>query len=246
MSVEDDVRSLDARVAKLTAAVEKSATAQIESAEWCSELLSDMASLMADVRELRRAVAVIAKAQSVVVAASEVSASYPIAAGYHDGQIAAMASRGCTDREIGESLGVSQQTVGRRRRALGIECNHPAPPWTKAEDDALREAMAGASRYEEVARMVPGRSAHACRRRAYQIGLRLRDPAHAAWCDAADAALSEMWERGDAVDAICSALGRNRGAVRSRAYKLGLTRSKKRFEATKGRAQREFWARRAS
>ena len=246
MAIEDDIRSLDARVDKLARAVEKSATAQIESAQWCSDLISDVAVLMADVRELRREVAIVARAQSVVVAASEVSASYPIAAGYHDGQIAAMASRGCTDREIGEALGVSQQTVGRRRRALGIECNHPATLWTKAEDNALREAMAGASRYEEVARSVPGRSAGSCRRRAYQLGLRLRDPAHAAWSERSDAALSEMWERGDVIDEICSALKRSRGAVRSRAYRLGLTRSGKRFEATKGRAQREFWARRSA
>ena len=99
MAIEDDIRSLDARMDKLARAVEKSATAQIESAQWCSDLISDVAVLMADVRELRREVAIVARAQSVVVAASEVSASYPIAAGYHDGQIAAMASRGCMGHE---------------------------------------------------------------------------------------------------------------------------------------------------
>ena len=243
MSVEDDVRSLSAQVARLTTAVTRLGEAQVEAASWCSEAVSATGDLKADVRELRRAVSVVARAQSVVVAASELSSSYPVAAGYHDGRIAAMAAAGLSDREIGEELGVSQQTVGRRRRALGVACNHPAPPWTPAEDAALREAMSGASTYRKVSESVPGRSANACKRRARVLGLGLRGPLRPAWDEAADAALSEMWERGDPIDGICSALGRSMGAVRTRAFKLGLTRSHERARVTSGRAAREFWER---
>ena len=53
----DELRSLDARVARLTAAVEKSCKAQIASAEWCAEAQSDIGTLMAEVREMRARVA---------------------------------------------------------------------------------------------------------------------------------------------------------------------------------------------
>lgn len=243
MAVEDDVRSLSARVARLATAVERTCEAVLGAAEASALAREDVGALAREVREMRRELAVVGRAQAVVVGAAEAAASYPVAAGYHDGEIIAMWQRGATDREIAERIGSSAQTVGRRRRALGAEAGSRHDPWSEVEDALLAKAVAVERTYRDVARRVGTRTSEACRQRAAKLGLRIRGPLRPAWNAADDARLAEMWERGDPIDDICRELGRSRGSVRSRAFKAGLMASHARAEATRGRAARELWAR---
>lgn len=251
MSVEDDVRSLSARVAKLTTAVERSCTAQVESAEWCSQTQSDVATLMADVRSMSRRMDALARAVSRLTDLLDgreelkTTAAYPVAAGAYDEEIARMTAEGATSGEIARYIGCSRHTVDRRRSVLGVQSGSWHQLWTDSELSRLRAAVRECRTWEEVAEGLPGRTAHACACAARKAGLRL-GPTPRRWSESDDAYLSERWNDGRTTCAeIASALGRSEKAVVNRAHTLGITNRGRKHVMAK-RSMDAFWARGAA
>lgn len=249
MSVEDDVRSLSARVSKLTAAVERSCTAQIDSAEWCAQTQSDVAALMADVRELGRRYDHMAEAVSRLVDMLRVrrdargTSAMPVSGGLWDDEIESMTAEGASLSEIAARIGCGVATVGRRRRQLGADGAAYKRKWTDREDAVLRETVKLSDSWAEVAESLPGRTEAACSARAKRYGLRLRNKPPRAWTSAEDAFLREHWKACDMeTPEIARALGRTEHAIRTRASKLGIADSGRREWALAKSSQR-FWAR---
>lgn len=248
MAIEDDVRSLDARVAKLTAAVEKSCTAQIESADWCSQAVSDVATLMADVRGMGRCMDALARAVERLTALLDgreelkTTAAYPVAAGAYDEDIARMSSDGATLEDIARWIGCCTSTVCRRRKVLGIDGQLKGARWTDREVAKMRELAKSASSWSEVADGLPGRTPSACKQKCASIGVRIgRDPV--AWTEAEDAYIREHWERGDrSTGDMARELHRTEKAVSTRAYRLGVS-SGARKKIMLERTRRKLWAR---
>lgn len=252
MAVEDDVRSLDARVAKLTSAVERSAKAQVESAEWCSQAVSDMGDMRAELLTMGREVARISKALVAVYGkhvkaekALKTTATYPISSGYYDAEITEMYQSGATDRDIARALGCHPMTVSRRRQAIGVEGWRREARWTPREDELLRQRCLECGTWADVARGIEGRGEQACRAHGKRLGLTLR-PAWRPWTEAEHEYLRENWESGTSTDEICARLGRGERAVRQRAHELGLTQSGRRNRLALDRSSRRFWAKGAS
>ena len=245
----DELRSLDARVAKLTAAVEKSCRAQIESAEWCAQTQSDISTLMADVRELGRRYYHMAEAVSRLVDMLRVrrdargTSAMPVSGGLWDDEIESMTADGASLSEIAARIGCGVATVSRRRRQIAPEGAAYKRAWTEREDAILRESVKLASTWSEVAENLPGRTEAACSARAKRYGLRIRNKPPRAWTSAEDAFLSEHWKACDMeTPEIARALGRTEHAIRTRASKLGVAGSGRREWALAKSSQR-FWAR---
>lgn len=248
MSVEDDVRSLSARVAKLTTAVERSCTAQVESAEWCSQTQSDVATLMADVRSMSRRMDALARAVTRLTDLLDgreelkTTAAYPVAAGAYDEDIARMTNEGATIDEIARWIGCVPSTVGRRRRVLGADGMAAKTRWTEAEDARLSSLARRSRDWEEVAADMPGRTAAACRQRARHLGVSAF-PTPRRWTAEEDEALRSGWTDGSAdVHALSRSLGRTEGAIRNRAKRLGLS-GLGRKRVVSRRLTRAFWER---
>ena len=247
--MHDELRSLDARVAKLTAAVEKSCRAQIESAEWCAQTQSDVAALMADVRELGRRYDNMAEALSRLVDMLRVrrdargTSAMPVSGGLWDDEIESMTADGASLSEIAARIGCGVATVSRRRRQIAPEGAAYKRMWTEREDAILRESVKLASNWSEVAESLPGRTEAACSARAKRYGLRIRNKPPRAWTSAEDAFLREHWKACDMeTPEIARALGRTEHAIRTRASKLGIADSGRREWALAKSSQR-FWAR---
>ena len=247
MSVEDDVRSLSARVARLTTAVERSCTAQVESAEWCSQTQSDVATLMADVRSMSRRMDALARAVTRLTDLLDgreelkTTAAYPVAAGAYDEDIARMTNEGATIDEIARWIGCVPSTVGRRRRVLGADGMAAKTRWTEAEDARLSSLARRSRDWEEVAADMPGRTAAACRQRARHLGVSAF-PTPRRWTAEEDEALRSGWADGSAdVHALSRSLGRTEGAIRNRAKRLGLS-GLGRKRVVSRRLTRAFWA----
>lgn len=249
MDVEDDVRSLSARVARLTAAVEKSCTVQVESAGWCAQTQSDVAALMAEVHELGRRYDNMAEVLSRLVNMLRVrreakgTSAMPVCGGLWDDEIESMTADGASLSEIAARIGCGVATVSRRRRHLGADGAAYKRKWTDREDAVLREAVKLADSWAEVAENLPGRTEAACCARAKRYGLRLRhNPPHA-WTADEDAFLREHWVSCDMeTPEIARALGRTEHAIRTRASKLGIADSKRRKWAL-AKSSARFWAR---
>ena len=248
MSADDDVRSLSARVARLTAAVERSCTAQVESAEWCSQTQSDVAALMAEVHELGKRYDNMAVVLSRLVNMLRVrreakgTSAMPVCGGLWDDEIESMTAEGASLSEIAARIGCGVATVSRRRRQLGAEGSAYKRKWTEREDAKLREAVKLASNWAEVAEEMPGRTEAACCARAKRYGLRLRHNPSRAWTADEDAFLREHWKSCDMeTPEISRALGRTEHAVRTRASKLGIADSKRRKWAL-AKSSARFWA----
>ena len=229
MTVEDDVRSLSARVAKLTTAVEKSCTAQVDSAGLCSQTQSDVATLMADVRSMSRRMDALAKAVVKLTGLLDgreelrTTAAYPVAAGAYDEDIARMTNEGATVDEIARWIGCAPSTVGRRRRVLGADGMASKTRWTEAEDARLSSLARRSRDWEEVAADMPGRTASACRQRARHLGVSAFSTSRR-WTAGEDEALRSGWADGSAdVRDLSRALGRTEAAIRNRAKRLGLS-----------------------
>lgn len=251
MSVEDDVRSLSARVARLTTAVERSCTAQVESAEWCSQTQSDVAALMADVRSMSRRMDALARAVTRLTDLLDgreelkTTAAYPVAAGAYDEDIARMTNEGATIDEIARWIGCVPSTVGRRRRVIGADGMAAKTRWTEAEDARLSSLARRSRDWEEVAADMPGRTAAACRQRARHLGVSAF-PTPRRWTAEEDEALRSGWADGSAdVHALSRALGRTEGAIRNRAKRLGLS-GLGRKRVVSRRLTRAFWERGAA
>ena len=249
MAIDDDVRSLDARVARLTKAVERSCDAQVASAEWVSELQGDVASLMADVRELGRRYGHMAEAVSRLVDLLRVrreargTSAMPVSGGLWDDEIESMTAGGASLSEIAARIGCGISTVGRRRRQLGAEGAAYKRKWTEREDAALREAVRLASDWSEVAEEMPGRTEAACRERAKRNGFHLERKPPRAWTSEDDAFLREHWKACDMeTTEIARALGRTEHAVRTRASKLGVA-GRGRREWALAKSSERFWGR---
>lgn len=248
MGVEDDVRSLEARVAKLTSAVERSAKAQVESAEWCSQTQSDVAALMAEVHELGRRydnmVVVLSRLVDMLRVRREAkgTSAMPVCGGLWDDEIESMTAEGASLSEVAARIGCGVATVSRRRRQLGTDGAAYKRKWTDREDAVLREAVKLADSWAEVAENLPGRTEAACCARAKRHGLRIRhNPPHA-WTADEDAFLREHWVSCDMeTPEIARALGRTEHAVRTRASKLGIADSKRR-EWALAKSSARFWA----
>ena len=247
MSADDDVRSLSARVARLTAAVEKSCTAQVESAEWCSQTQSDVATLMADVRSMSRRMDALARAVTRLTDLLDgreelkTTAAYPVAAGAYDEDIARMTNEGATIDEIARWIGCVPSTVGRRRRVLGADGMAAKTRWTEAEDARLSSLARRSRDWEEVAADMPGRTAAACRQRARHLGVSAF-PTPRRWTAEEDEALRSGWTDGSAdVHALSRSLGRTEGAIRNRAKRLGLS-GLGRKRVVSRRLTKAFWA----
>ena len=252
MSVEDDVRSLSARVAKLTTAVERSCTAQVESAEWCAQTQSDVAALMAEVHELGRRydnmVEVLSRLVSMLRVRREAkgTSAMPVCGGLWDDEIESMTAEGASLSEIAARIGCGVATVSRRRRQLGTDGAAYKRKWTEKEDAKLREAVKLASNWAEVAEEMPGRTEAACCARAKRHGLRLRHDPPRAWTAGEDAFLREHWVSCDMeTPEIARALGRTEHAIRTRASKLGIADSERRKWAL-AKSSARFWARGAA
>ena len=251
MSVEDDVRSLSARVAKLTTAVERSCTAQVESAGWCSQTQSDVATLMADVRAMSRRMDALARAVTRLTGLLDgreelkTTAAYPVAAGAYDEDIARMTAEGATVDEIARWIGCVPSTVGRRRRVLGADGMAARTRWTEAEDARLSLLARRSRDWEEVAADMPVRTAAACRQRARHLGMGVF-PTPRRWTAEEDDALRSGWADGSAdVHELSRSLGRTEAAIRNRARTLGLSGlGRKRVVAR--RLTNAFWARGAA
>lgn len=248
MSVEDDVRSLSARVSKLTTAIERSCTAQVESAEWCSQTQSDVATLMADVRAMSRRMDALAKAVSKLTGLLDgreelkLTSAYPFASGAYDEDIARMYAEGATDRDIARALGCGPMTISRRRVAIGIKGRRADAHWTEREDAVLRERAKAYTTWAEVAEGMEGRSAQGCCRRGRKLGVSLR-PAWRPWSAEDEQYLREVWEScAESTEAIARRLRRTEKAVRQRARELGLTASGRRLREMSRREASRFWA----
>lgn len=248
MSVDDDVRSLSARVARLTTAVERSCTAQVESAEWCSQTQSDVATLMADVRAMSRRMDALARVVSRLTALLDgreelkTTAAYPVAAGAYDEDIARMTAEGATVEEIARWIGCAPSTVGRRRSVIGADGMASKTRWTEAEDARLTYLARRSRDWGEVAADMPGRTASACRQRARHLGVSVF-PTPRRWTAEEDEALRSGWADGSAdVHELSRALGRTEKAIRGRAKRLGLS-GLGRKRVVGRRLTRAFWAR---
>lgn len=246
--MQDELRSLDARVAKLTAAVEKSCKAQVASAEWCAQTQSDIAALMADVRELGRRYDHMAEAVSRLVDMLRVrreargTSAMPVSGGLWDDEIESMTVDGASLSEIAARIGCGVATVSRRRRQIGADGAAYNRKWTDREDDILREAVKLASNWGEVAESLPGRTEAACCARAKRHGLRLRHNPPRAWTADEDEFLRVHWKLCDLeTPEIARALGRTEHAVRTRASKLGIADSGRR-EWALAKSSKRFWA----
>ena len=152
-----------------------------------------------------------------------------------------MACDGCSDREIADRLGCSPSNVAQRRRQLGIQAGGASRRWTKAEEEHLRQMVAMGYTLDEMASTL-GRSTSAVEYRRKQIHANIRSTPRR-WTERDDAIMIEHWEAGTPIDDICRMTGRSTDAVKNRARKLGLTRSRKRFEVVQKRIREEFWAR---
>ena len=247
----DELRSLDARVARLTAAVEKSCKAQIASAEWCAETQSDIGTLMAEVREMRRDMRAMAKAVQKLTALLDgreelkTTTAYPVAAGAYDEDIARMTAEGATIDEIARWIGCVPSTVGRRRRVLGADGMAAKTRWTEAEDARLSSLARRSRDWEEVAADMPGRTSAACRQRARHLGVSAF-PTPRRWTAEEDDALRSGWADGSAdVHDLSRSLGRTEKAIRNRAKRLGLSGlGRKRVVSL--RLTKAFWERGAA
>lgn len=246
--MQDEIRSLDARVSKLTAAVEKSCKAQIASAEWCADTQSDIGTLMAEVREMRRDMRAMAKAVQKLTGLLDgreelkTTASNPVAAGAYDEDIARMTADGASIEEIARWIGCGSATVQRRRRVLGMEGAAHKTRWAAEEDRRLESLARHALNWVEVAENMPGRTVDACRRRGNALGLHVFQRPRK-WSEEDDDVLREHW--GDAsadVHELASRLGRTESAVRNRALRLGLTGGERKRIMAK-RTMTAFWAR---
>ena len=252
MAVEDDVRSLGSRVARLAEAVEKSCAAQVESAQWCADVVSDIAGLKADIIGLKRAVSALSAAfvrlNSRQLQAREelrTTAAYPVAAGDYDEDISRMASKGATVSEIAEWVGCAKGTIKRRMAVIGIATAGSRPKWTDREVARLEAAVRSCSTWAEVAEEVPGRTESGCAHMARKRGLSLAK-APRAWTEEEDARLAELWNDGRSdVRDIAAELGRTEAAARNRAHALGITNRGRKHDVSKRNRDR-FWARRAS
>lgn len=252
MGEADGIRSLDARVARLTKAVARTCDAQLQSVETVNQLSSDMAALMADVRELGRRhdnmAVVLSRLVSMLRVRREAkgTSAMPVCGGLWDDEIESMTAEGASLSEIAARIGCGVATVSRRRRQLGAEGSAYKRKWTDREDAVLREAVKLAGSWAEVAENLPGRTEAACCARAKRHGLRLRhNPPHA-WTSDEDAFLREHWVSCDMeTPEIARALGRTEHAVRTRASKLGIADSKRRKWAL-AKSSARFWARGAA
>lgn len=242
----DELRSFDARVAKLTAAVEKSCKAQIASAEWCADTQSEIGTLMAEVREMRRDIRAMAKAVQKLTGLLDgreemkSTSAYPVASGAYDDDLARMASAGSGYRQMADYIGCDESVVARRCRLIGIESPLARKKWTRREDDLLRQAARTATTWEEVASELPLRSEGACKSRAKYLGVSLYKRSRI-WSDEDDDFMREHWTACDMdVHAIAHQLGRTEEAVRSRARLLGLADGTRR-SWTARRENERFW-----
>ena len=249
MSADDDVRSLSARVARLTAAVERSCTAQVESAEWCSQTQSDVAALMADVRDMGRRMDALALAVSKLTGLLDgreelkLTSAYPFASGAYDEDIARMYAEGATDRDIARALGCGPMTISRRRVAIGIKGRRADAHWTEREDAVLRERAKAYTTWAEVAEGMEGRSAQGCCRRGRKLGVSLR-PAWRPWSAEDEQYLREVWEScAESTEAIARRLRRTEKAARRRARERGRTGSGRRPREVGRREAARFWER---
>ena len=144
MSIEDYVRSMDARISRLSTAVEKLADVEIDGAQWSAEALSRMQSFDAGMKRLSEDMRVLAKAVARFTVLLDgrkelkTTASYPIASGAYDEEISTMHAEGATDRDIARELGCHPMTVSRRRCAIGIEGRRRDSRWTPREDAVLK------------------------------------------------------------------------------------------------------------
>lgn len=250
MGIEDDVRSLDARVSRLTAAVESSCRAQIACAEWCDETQSDIAALMADVREMGRKMGCLARAVEKLTGLLDgreelkTTAAYPVSAGAYDEDILRMTAEGASLDEIAAWIGCTRATVLRRRRVLGIEGAAYKARWTEEEDARLESLARHAFNWVEVADGMPGRTVDACRVRGRKLGLSVSKTPRK-WTPEDDSVLRDHWADASAdVHELAHRFGRSEKAVVQRAWKLGLA-GKGRKAIMAGRNIREFWARSA-
>ena len=194
----DELRSLDARVAKLAKAVAKTCDAQLQSVETVNRMTSDIASLMADVRELGRryehmAVAV-HRLTGLLDGREEMksTSAYPVASGAYDDDLARMASAGSGYRQMADYIGCDESVVARRCRLIGIESPLARKKWTRREDDVLRQAAMTATTWEEVASELPLRSEGACKSRAKYLGVSLYKRSRI-WSDEDDDFMREHW-----------------------------------------------------
>ena len=246
MGEADDIRSLDARVARLTKAVAKTCDAQLQSVETVNRMTIDIASLMADVRELGRryehmAVAV-HRLTGLLDGREEMksTSAYPVASGAYDDDLARMASAGSGYRQMADHIGCDESVVARRCRLIGIESPLARKKWTRREDDVLRQAARTATTWEEVASELPLRSEGACKSRAKYLGVSLYKRSRI-WSDEDDDFMREHWTACDMdVHAIAHQLGRTEEAVRSRARLLGLADGTRR-SWTARRENERFW-----
>lgn len=248
MAIEDEVRSLDARVAKLTAALNKTMNAQIEASEWSAETQSDIGYLVAEMHDLSgridKLVAATLRLTGLLDTREEMKTTltYPIAAGAYDEEIIAMCAANATDSDIARALGCNPSTVSRRRQAIGAEAAKKRLRWTSDEDKRLRALASRCSTWHEVAEEMDGRTPESCKVRARRIGLVLR-PAGRPWTEVEDEFLRRVWESGEKdIHQICHELKRTSGAVYERTRALGLTKSRKRLHWASERSMREFWS----
>lgn len=205
----------------------------------------DMALTMLDDMQKRldtltRAVHAMAESMVVIEDAHKLTTAYPFANGNHDAEIAHYANDGWSDRAIAEELGTSAATVSRRRAALGIECNNPRRRWGRADDDALVANVGRFSTWAEVARVMPGRTPAACKRRAEQLGVSIRAKWRP-WDSESLKYLGDNWEKGTPIDEIAERLGRSYGACREKARQMGLTESHARHSIVSSRESTRFW-----
>ena len=99
-----------------------------------------------------------------------------------------------------------------------------APPWTKQEDQILRDNYFDCA-YPELLQLLPGRTRDAIRGRAHRLGInRQWHNGKTGWTPAEDKILREMyWDR-LAEDIRAALPGRSWYAIASRAVRIGLRR----------------------
>lgn len=139
-----------------------------------------------------------------------------------DALLRASAEAGVPAAAVAQRLGLPLEAVRRRRRAL-LPSRRRTRPYTVAEDEALREAIARDRPLRALAAEL-GRTEGALRVRAHTLGL-LTGDRRRRWTLREDGLLREGYERGLGCEAVARLMlggTRTASAVSARARRLGL------------------------